>query len=494
MNTRFARLVTGLVVAAVAATGMVSAGAPASAYTGNPPWVAGDTALKGAIKIYDTNGGAITGGTDFNVLGQYYAGQTAAARTGATLARLWIALPDHANATPSTWFADLALQPATAFSTAPGAPVAVGPVIAKRLWPTGTTPIADLLSGGTLDVSSVAYQNVFELRMGDSGSGVSADGKYWAVDIEYNPAALGGATYDGLAPQAWRVVYPVSSTIQAAVSTPVPSLASPQVAGTQITVTSIASVAGTIQFSEDGTNVGTPVTVGVDFSATSAPVTLAAGDHTFAAAFTPANASSYTGATSGDLAFTVLGTPTTVTKPTSSLLSPRAFGNTIRLTATATAGVAGTIRFKDSGNLITGVPAVVVSGAGAATSAAFQPAVGAHSFTAVFTPTDYLNYQQSPVSAALAFSVTKGVFVNKVQPKITGTAAVGKTLTAYVGTWTPVPTSYTYVWKRGTTQVGKAKTYKLTSRDKGKKVTVTVTAIKANYTNKSRGTVAVTVK
>ena len=109
---------------------------------------------------------------------------------------------------------------------------------------------------------------------------------------------------------------------------------------------------------------------------------------------------------------------------------------------------------------------------------------GAHSFTAVFTPTDYVNYSQS-TSSALSFTVTKGVLVNKVRPSITGVLKVGKVLTANPGTWTPAGTTYTYVWKRGAVVVGKAKTYKTTAKDKGKILTVTVTASKANYTSKA---------
>jgi hypothetical protein len=235
--------------------------------------------------------------------------------------------------------------------------------------------------------------------------------------------------------------------------------------------------------------------------------------------------------------------------------------------------VAGSIRFKDNGDTITGVPAVAVDNSGAATSAAFQPAAGTHSYTAVFTPTDYVGYSQS-TSTALAYvvnelaptsqtSVTttgghvvdqtltcvngtwsnsptsftyawllngstisgkttnkllltaamvgknvicrvtarnsggsgyddsaagvvaKANFVLKAKPAIGGTLKVGKTLTASTGTWTPAGTSYTYLWKRGSTVIGHAKTYKATSKDKGKSLTVTVTPVRAGYNPKS---------
>ena len=483
MKIRVSRAIAGLLATALVAGGSLALVEPAQAYTGTPPWIAGDSSNLGGILIYDASGQQITAGSDYNELGAFYAGQKTAATAGATKANLDIAFPDAANQVPSTWFT-ANLQASTAFATDPAKPTATGPVIKKTGWPAGPTPIADTLSGGTLSTAP-NYENTFELRMSNSGpNGVTGGGKYWAVVIEFNPAAAGGATFDGLAPQAWRQVWPTVSTTQATVSTPVPSASGTYAAGQQITLTSQSSVAGTIQFQQDSVDIGSAKTVDGSFNATSDTITLAAGDHSFTAVFTPSDTVNYTGATSSALSISVNGAPTTVSTPTPSLTSPRAFGNPIKLTATATAGVPGTIRFKDKGGFIAGVPAVTVNGSGAATSVSFQPSVGAHSFTAVFTPTDYVNYSQS-TSSALSFTVTKGVLVNKVRPSITGVLKVGKVLTANPGTWTPAGTTYTYVWKRGAAVVGKAKTYKTTAKDKGKILTVTVTASKANYTSKA---------
>ena len=482
MKIRVSRAIAGVLAAAVVAGSSLALVEPAQAYSGTPPWIAGDTSNLGGILIYDASGQQITGGADYNVLGSFYAGQNTAPTVGATRANLDIAFPDATNQVPSTWFSQN-LQASTVFTTDPAAPTATGPVIKKTNWPAGPTPVADSLSGGTLS-SAANYQNTFELRMSNSGPGVSGGGKYWAVVIEFNPAAAGGSTFDGLAPQAWRQVWPAVSTTQATVSAPVPSATGTYAAGQQITLTSQSSVAGTIQFTQDGSNIGTPKTVDGSFNATSDTITLTAGDHSFTAVFTPTDTTNYTGATSSALAITVNGAPTTVTAPSASLSSPRAYGNPIRLTATATAGVPGTIRFKDNGGFIAGVAAVTVNGSGLATSASFQPSVGAHSFTAVFTPTDYVNYSQS-TSTALAYTVVKGTLVNKVRPSITGITKVGKVLTANPGTWAPTGTTYTYVWKRGAVIVGKAKTYKATAKDKGKSLTVTVTASKANYNSKA---------
>jgi len=75
--------------------------------------------------------------------------------------------------------------------------------------------------------------------------------------------------------------------------------------------------------------------------------------------------------------------------------------------------------------------------------------------------------------------------VNVTKPKITGTAKAGQTLRVSDGTWNPAATSYTYSWKIGTRVVSTKNTYKVTAKDKGKKVTVTVTAKADGYTDGS---------
>ena len=68
-------------------------------------------------------------------------------------------------------------------------------------------------------------------------------------------------------------------------------------------------------------------------------------------------------------------------------------------------------------------------------------------------------------------------------PKISGTAQVGKKLTAKRGTWTS-GTSFAYQWLRDGKKISKAtkSTYTLVAKDKGKKITVTVTGKKSGYT------------
>jgi len=70
---------------------------------------------------------------------------------------------------------------------------------------------------------------------------------------------------------------------------------------------------------------------------------------------------------------------------------------------------------------------------------------------------------------------------NTVKPKITGQGKVGATLKASTGTWNPAPDATTYAWKVGTKTVGTGASYKVKASDRGKTISVTVTATKDGY-------------
>lgn len=74
-------------------------------------------------------------------------------------------------------------------------------------------------------------------------------------------------------------------------------------------------------------------------------------------------------------------------------------------------------------------------------------------------------------------------FTKVYQPTISGTAKVGKTLTAKVKTWKPTPTSVSWQWNRnGVAIPGATKSkYKLTRGDKGTKITVTTVGSRLGY-------------
>ncbi|MDX6346924.1 MAG: hypothetical protein QOF84_1714 [Streptomyces sp.] len=123
------------------------------------------------------------------------------------------------------------------------------------------------------------------------------------------------------------------------------------------------------------------------------------------------------------------------------------------------------------------------------------------------TGTDYNHKIACRASAAneggtaTATSAAKTVAVGPeltatTKPSIKGTAKVGNKLTAKPGTWSPAATSYGYVWKRAGKAISGAtkSTYKLVKADKGKKITVTVTAKRTGYAGGKATSKSVTPK
>lgn len=66
-------------------------------------------------------------------------------------------------------------------------------------------------------------------------------------------------------------------------------------------------------------------------------------------------------------------------------------------------------------------------------------------------------------------------------PKVSGKAKVGATIKVSKGTWSPTPDTIKATWKIGKKKVGTGFSYKIKKSDKGKTITVTVTAAKSGY-------------
>ncbi len=74
-------------------------------------------------------------------------------------------------------------------------------------------------------------------------------------------------------------------------------------------------------------------------------------------------------------------------------------------------------------------------------------------------------------------------FASVLDPVVSGSTAVGGTLTATIGTWSPKPTVVTYQWMRNTTPIQGAteSTYSPTAADVGEQIWVSVTAKRLGY-------------
>lgn len=79
-------------------------------------------------------------------------------------------------------------------------------------------------------------------------------------------------------------------------------------------------------------------------------------------------------------------------------------------------------------------------------------------------------------------------------PTISGTKAVGYTLTAVPGTWGPAPVTLAYQWYRSGVAItgATASTYKLTTTDQAKTMTVRVTGAKSGYLTVAKTSTATT--
>ncbi|PPF70685.1 hypothetical protein C5C46_11975 [Rathayibacter sp. AY1E6] len=127
-----------------------------------------------------------------------------------------------------------------------------------------------------------------------------------------------------------------------------------------------------------------------------------------------------------------------------------------------------------------------------ATSATYTPTGATLGKTITVTVTgSKAGFTAVTKTSAKTSAVVAGT-LSAATPTITGTAKVGSTLTAKPGTWGPSPVALTYQWKANGTAISGATsaTYKPTSATVGKKITVTVTGKKADYTTATRTSAA----
>ena len=85
-----------------------------------------------------------------------------------------------------------------------------------------------------------------------------------------------------------------------------------------------------------------------------------------------------------------------------------------------------------------------------------------------------------------------GAFTAKPSPTVSGDTVVGSVLTANPGTWSPVPTSFSYQWRRNGVAIPGAtgKTYTVGLRDVDASLSVVVTGVKSGYTSATTGSAA----
>ena len=208
--------------------------------------------------------------------------------------------------------------------------------------------------------------------------------------------------------------------------------ASPQVGGATLTLTSTTTpaVAGTVQFMDGATGVGTPVTVDASTGVASTTTVPSVGSHSFTAVFTAADPTAYGQSTSPPVPFTITAPAMAVPTTTGVTATQPSGGGPLTLTSTTvvtggSAHPAGSVQFADAGSNLGG-PVPVDAGGGASYTSLNLPLDGVRTFTAAFTPTDPASFAGS--SGSVNYTVQRLTTSTSIATSASSVAA-GTTIT-----------------------------------------------------------------
>ncbi|MFZ0251249.1 MAG: Ig-like domain-containing protein [Acidimicrobiales bacterium] len=352
----------------------------------------------GGLTFYNSSGQVITGGniTD-NPIAAYIQGNTAL-QPAPTLVDLNGYDPTTSGApvpAPGNW-SGVGLGSSNLPSSAPGAlgsstlPVYTGQNLTLSQL-TETLPNTD--TSTTDGYAGIYVLRLFTFQHTDGGTSTTYD----SADISVNSST-----------GAWTLVYAPQAATTTTLETPTP--ASPQTAGTSVTLTANvtdASAPGTVQFESNGAPVGSPQPV-TNGTATLVTTALPSGTDSLTAVYTPTTGAAFTGSTSTNPVSYVVNAPPA--HPTSTALNftspanqgaPDSVSATVTDTSTSsplTSG-AGSIAVYDFGSTNPGSPVTSFSGAsllgtaqlGSGGTATLSPAPsftssGTHYLVAQFTP------------------------------------------------------------------------------------------------------------
>jgi hypothetical protein len=272
--------------------------------------------------------------------------------------------------------------------------------------------------GGKSVPSTVTFKDVFQQY-----GVVSPSGTYTLTAV-CRTASDATSLGDFVGSVAFTTTGTFSGTYQAAVPTGtslVLSPAGPITYGTSETLTATVSPTpsgGSVQFQDNGTNLGTPVALS-NGSAAKSVSTLPAGAHTLTAVYVPASGSSDQ-SSSDSKTLTVNKAGATLALSASPAGTQQQFQN-VDVTATLSQAIPGTVQFVvDGAN--TGSPKTV-SGT-TATLSTNSLAVGTRTLSAVFTPSDPANYD-SATAGDMTYTITSPDVVVSAFEDISATVVAG---------------------------------------------------------------------
>jgi hypothetical protein len=404
-------LTAAAVVVATIGTLSVALAGGASASGGTPPWEPDGNSV-GSLIFYNAAGAQITGGNVTDAPLAAYVQGTNTVRSGDTKATLFGYLPVDGQV-PGTWSGE-GLSASDTYPNA-AAPGTLGSSALPLV--TGTAndeTIGELASDfPNLDTTTDGYAGMYQLRLKTSVSGLGETSTYDSVDIQ-----ITGST--------WSVVYPAPTLATTSTSlTTTPS--SPQVYGTSVALNAQVSpdAPGTVQFENGSTDIGSPVTVASNGTASLSSSTLPVGDDSLSAIFTPSQFAAYSGST-GDDTFDVEAPPAAGTTTALSVDPTTAAADTsvditaaISVTSNSDALASGTgqVTFYDDGSDSSGditsdsvdLGTDNVGSGGLAQISDDSFAVGAHNIVAQFVPTDSSVYETSTSEAVLFTATTPAI-------------------------------------------------------------------------------------
>lgn len=387
-------------VAALAMAGglVVAGGGVANAAATSPFDPASNGATQGTITFYDASGSVVTHGP-LATPPKYAVATSWNGRTGTNTAILYGATPVQGT-NAFTWPNDLI----SAGNSSPN-PGGLPASLAGNTHLIATDPFLWFDAAGypsnlpNTNPSNSGWQGLYQVRIEDSGPGIAV-----------NPQLYASATIaTDVTPGEWTQVYPQAAATTATLAA---SPASPQNLGANVTFTATISptaAAGSVQFKSDGSNLGSPVAVSggtAQLSTTALP----AGTHAITADFTPTDLGSYSGSTGGPLSYRIIGPADNTVTAVSANPSTANQGDNVALTASVSDSTTpatipvGSVKFYDGGVLIPGSQ-TNVNGSGNAVFTTNGLAVGSHSVTATFTPTDATAFNPSTSSAPVSVTI-----------------------------------------------------------------------------------------
>ena len=469
----------GAATAIVAAIAVPLLTLPASAATA-PPWEPDPNALGSLIFYSCTNPSVastcsvVTGGTNLNHIADYIQAST----------------PD-----PSTPPGNKAtLQFAAPVPNTPTLNFTVGPASANTLFPnanapyTGPNPLitiaptdADLLAfvTGQQPQTAPGFANVYQVRLvttSAAGGGTQPSFTYWEVDVAVDQTA-----------GTWTEIYPNQGSTGKTTTTTVTASPTPGVQHSPVTLTATVTAsdnthpAGTVQFSQDGIEVGGPenvdTTTGAATLTTSALSPSKPNGTKLTAVFTPASAN-YDPSTSAAFTYTVnpVANKPTLSGPHQAGKTETCSDGTLAFGVTASySWLAGTTKIGTGAKLT--VP-----------GSAFNKEL-----TCVASVSDGGGPANSATSDAVKVLLGAKLTV-KTKPTLSGPHRVGTTERVKHGTWSQTAT-FKYQWLLNGKVIRHAtkSSLKLTRADKGKKISCRVTAHATGFANGTATTSSVKV-